>query len=290
MISQQAKLLREALQRDSLDNDYQNKRLEWESAARLVPTPPDVEVRTVVIGGVPCMLHSVSSQFPGDQLVLYIHGGGLVEGSIQTSREWCARLCKACDTTVLSIDYRLAPEHPYPAGLDDVLAVYGALDDAWSGCVVKSIGADSSGCNLLMSALFKLREAEAELPLSLFLLSPSIDLLFTGESHMTNNQTDLLVSNDVLKHYANLYAEGHQLNDPLISPLYGTFEHMPPMHIHVDASEVLLNDATRLKEYAEKAGCSVELIESKGLWHVWPMFGDFPEAHEAITSIAKHIG
>lgn len=289
MISNQAQKIRATLVSDSLDEDYLVRRLDWENAARQVSVPTGIHVRTVVIGGVSCMLHSASSQFPGNEVILYIHGGGLVEGSIHTSREWCARLSKACDLTVVSIDYSLAPEHPYPAALNDVLNVYSALDDAWPACVVKSFGADSSGCSLLLATLFKLRDAESEMPQCLFLLSPSIDFLFSGESVETNKLNDPMVSKAVLEHYAKLYAGENSLNDAMISPLYGNFERIPPMLIQVDADEVLLDDSVRLKALAEQAQCSVELVISEGLWHVWPTFGDFPEAKEATKRIVRHI-
>jgi len=289
MISEQAKKIRDGLVRGSPNQDYQSSRLEWENAAKQVPTPEGVEVKTVVIGGLPCMLHATSSRFPSHELVLYIHGGGLIEGSIHTSREWCARVCKASDTTVLSIDYRLAPEHPFPAALNDVLNVFAALNDTWPGCTVKSVGADSSGCSLLLAALFKLRETNSELPLSVFLVSPSVDFLFSGKSYTSNKLIDPLVSKEVLEQCAALYAGDLSRCDPLISPLYGSFESMPPMQIHVDAGEILLDDAISLKAQAVQDGCYVELIVKEGLWHVWPAFGDFPEANEATDNIARHI-
>jgi len=98
-----------------------------------------------------------------------------------------------------------------------------------------------------------------------------------------------MVSKEVLKHCAKLYAGEHSRSDPLLSPLYGSFKHMPPMHIHVDAGEVLLDDARSLKTHAEQDGCYTDLVVKEGLWHVWPAFGDFPEANEATDRIAKHI-
>lgn len=289
MISKEALRIRGSLQRDSISNDVVANRLAWEESARQIETPKEVGINIMLLAGVQCMSHKAQDEDDTDDLIVYIHGGGLVEGSIETSRHWCSRLAKATRKTVISIDYRLAPEHPYPAGLDDVLAVIHALNKNQPRAVIKSIGADSSGCNLLLGALFQLRKEGSELAQSVFLLSPSIDLTFSGDSFASNKDNDPFVSSDVLELYARYYAGGRDLSSQEISPIFGSFEKLPPMLVLVDSDELLLDDANRLTKRVRESAGFASLIVAQGLWHAWPTWGEFPEAQLALEQLAEHI-
>jgi len=289
LLSQRAQQIRDGLSRDTADGELVAQRLAWERSAQQVATPAGVEITITDFAGVRCMLHTVKNQPTGNEVIAYIHGGGLVEGSIETSREWCARLAKSVKTTVISIDYRLAPEHPYPAALDDVEGVLKALVNSDNNFIVKGIGADSTGGNLLLGALFRLRDKHIRLPDAAFLLSPSIDLSFSGASFTSNVDADPMVSLEELERCAKWYAGDKDRRSKEISPIFGEFHNLPPLLIHVDADELLLDDAKSLAQQVNDAGGLAKLIVGNGLWHVWPTWEDFPEARTATQEIAEHI-
>lgn len=288
MISPSAKAIRDNLHREVLDDTPLTvKRQQWETSAQQIPTPYGVNVNKVRIGGVAC-LQCEPDQLTSNGVIVYCHGGGLVEGSAETYRVWTSRLALHTGCCVISIDYRLAPEHPYPAAIDDVLSVCTSLKIENSSKVF-SIGADSSGCILALLALLKLRGTNANYPSSAFLLSPSIDLTFSSASFQTNATKDLIVSLGVLRQYAKYYAGNRDLNDPDISPLLADIQGIAQTLVMVDDSEILLDDAKRLVDKITRAGGTARLVLSNGLWHVWPAWGDFPESTRALDDIKQHI-
>jgi len=289
MLSQAAKAIRATLVRDALDNrPLTVKRREWEESTRFVPTPEGVSADRVEIGGVACLSCTPDKQL-SDKTIVYCHGGGLVEGSAETFREWTCRLAIHTGCRVVSIDYRLAPEHPFPAAMDDVLSVCHALllDDAYSAGLC--IGADSTGCILALLALLHWRRSRNNDLHGAFFLSPSIDLTFSGTSFSVNAYRDPLVSLDVLKQCAKLYAGKKHLDDPIISPLFADFQSLPPLLVMVDEAEIVLDDATRLVKKATESGGIAKLYISHGLWHVWPTWGEFPESTTALENIRQHL-
>ena len=290
MVSDEALTIKSSLEREELDETpITEKREAWEDYALSVEANSSVSSKTLSLSGVPCMLHTPLEYENSRKLIIYIHGGGLVEGSTITSREWCSRLSLAAGQQVISIGYRLAPEHPYPAALDDVFAVYQAVQRHKDFDLISSIGADSTGSLLALQLLIKLRANNIDLPASCFFLSPSIDLTFSGSSMEKNAEIEPLVSKEVLIHYATLYAGTAQLDSPDISPLFADLAGLPPMHVHVDKDELLLDDSVRLEEQINKSGGKVTVEVSSGLWHVWPTWGDFPEARLATQQIVNHI-
>ncbi len=288
MISPAAKAIRETLVREPLDDTPLNhKREQWEASSRLVPTPTGANVQKVKVGGVACLLCE-PDHLNTNTVIVYFHGGGLVEGSAETFRVWTSRMALHLGCRVVSVDYRLAPEYPYPAALNDVLAVCNALP-AYFDCESWCIGADSTGCILALSAILKLSGSNRIFPSRAFLLSPSIDLSFSSASIKTNAGSDRVVSLDVARHCAKLYAGEHDLRNPDISPLFADFQRIPPMLVLVDDSEILLDDAKRLKQKLIESGGVVDLRVSHGLWHVWPAWGEFPESINALDDIKQHI-
>ena len=288
MISEEAQSIKDTLVRDTLnDTPINEKRQDWEEFAATVKTPGHVKVESLAISDVPCLL----LRPPGcisNSVIVYIHGGGLVEGSVNTSREWCARLALAVDQSVLSIDYPLAPEYPFPAARDDVVSVCKAVS-VETEFVLSSIGADSSGCALALNALLALRDSGHDAPASCFLLSPSIDFAFRGRSMELNATTDLVVASEVLEYYATLYVGNHNPASAEVSSLYADLHGLPRLLIHVDDSEILFDDAVRLEQKIRRQGGVVSLVVTKGLWHVWPTWCDFPEARIAVQQIVDHI-
>jgi len=205
MISPSAKAIRDTLVREVMDDTPLTvKREQWEKSARLIPTPAGVSISNVTVGGVAC-LQCEPDQLYTNSVIVYCHGGGLVEGSAETFRVWASRMALHVGCRAICVDYRLAPENPYPAAINDVLAVCKSLkveNRAERYC----IGADSSGCNLALLAMLKLNDTEEHYPVSAFFLSPSVDFTFSSASIETNAAKDLVVSLDVLKQYANYYA------------------------------------------------------------------------------------
>lgn len=289
MISQSAQQIRDRLIRDVLDETpIALKRKQWEDSARIQPTPSGVDIRYLHLGGVPCLL-CISNKPKSKMTIVYCHGGGLVEGSTETHRSWTCRLALQTGCKVLSVEYRLAPENPYPAALDDVMSVCNALASNIDFADGYCIGADSTGCILGLLALLNLKSGNANKPNCAFLLSPSIDLSFSGASIELNASLDPLVSLDVLKHYSELYAGSRDMRDPNISPLFSELQDIPPLLIMVDDHEILLDDTTRLARRVEKAGGTAKLHVTHGLWHVWPIWGDFPESAIALDLIGQHV-
>lgn len=288
-VSAEAENIRQTLTRDSLaSSSISDKRNAWEAAARSAELPDGVSVSDRFFAGVPCAVHIPIEVAAPRNLIVYLHGGGLVEGSAATAREWCSRLARATRCSVVAIDYSLAPENPYPAAIDEVTSVCTAISDDGAYSLL-SVGGDSTGCILAVAAVLDLRDSGKHMPSSCFLLSPSVDLGFTGDSIDANSTKDLVVSPDVLCHYAELYAGAHSLVSPAISPLFADLRNFPPTLIHVDASELLLDDAIRLESNILEAGGDTRLVVSEGLWHAWPTWGDFPEARIAIQDIVDHI-
>lgn len=289
MISQRAQQLRAELAREVLDETpIALKRIQWEDSAQNQSTPAGVNVNYLPVGGVPCLL-CTPEKLNSKTTIVYCHGGGLVEGSVETHRIWTSRLALHTGCKVISIQYRLAPEHPYPAAVEDVLSVCNALSTSADFSDGFCIGADSTGCVLGLLALLNSKPNTDYKPSCAFFLSPSIDLTFSGATIDTNASLDPLVSVDILRHYAKVYVDDKDTSDPDISPLLAELHNIPPLLIMVDDQEVLFDDAIRLARKVIDAGGIAKLHITQGLWHVWPLWGDFPESTIALNMIDQHI-
>lgn len=222
--------------------------------------------------------------------IYYLHGGGHTIGSIASHRGLISRLSKASGARALAIDYGLAPERPYPAGLDDSLAAYRWLLAQGVEPSTVVIAGDSAGGNLALATLLALKDAGDPLPAATVLLSPWTDLEGTGESMVARKDLDPMITPDPLNGVGQMYANGASLRDPLVSPLYGDLASLPPMLIHVGDHEVLLDDSTRLAERAKAAGVDTNLDVWPEMIHVWQFFAPMlPEATEAIGKIGAFI-
>lgn len=281
--------IRQTLVKDRLDDTpITQKRKAWDEYAKSQPLPADVELSEELVEGRLCLrLHATDSQ--DDSVILYMHGGGLTEGSVYTAQEFTARLAKVTRLPILSVNYRLAPEDPYPAALDDMKAVYRWLLNQGIPPEKIIFGADSSGCNLALATLMALRDEGAPLPAATFLISPSIDLTLSGKSMRTRAMVDPMVSEEVLADCARQYASGYPLSDPLISPLFGDLSGLSNMLIQVGDHEILLNDSTRLHEKIQQVGGQSTLRIWDEMWHVWHYFAKLPEAQEAIIEIRDFL-
>jgi acetyl esterase/lipase len=225
-----------------------------------------------------------------DRATLYLHGGCYGSGSIETHRELMARLSLAASTRVLGLNYRLAPEHPFPAAVEDAAAAYRWLLDAGLDPACIAIAGDSAGGGLALATTIASRDAGLRLPGAVVCLSPWVDLALTGASMATKAGDDPIVSREMLLGWANLYLGGHDSRIPLASPLYANLCGLPPLLIQVGSVEVLLDDAARLAERASTAGVSTTLEVWPEMIHVWHTFAAIlPEGREAIARIGDFV-
>lgn len=289
MPSQESVKIRRTLVKDQLDDTpISQKRKAWDDFAKSVPLPVGVFVSEAVIEERLCLWFRTANTFD-QQVIIYIHGGGLTEGSVYTAQEFTARLALVTQIPVLSVNYRLAPEHPYPAALNDMKLVYHSL--LTGGFQPKQIvfGADSSGCNLALTTLISMRDESIPLPSANFLISPSVDLTLSGDSIRTRAALDPMVSEEVLAHCAKLYAQDHALDSPKVSALFGDLSGLPNTLIQVGDHEILLSDSIRLHENLQQAGGQSTLKIWEEMWHVWHYFPQLPEADKAVNEIKDFL-
>jgi len=282
--------IRKTIVKDELCEDVPlpQKRQLWEEAALKIPLPPSIELKTEHIGKVPC-LWIREKQSLDNYVIVYVHGGGLIEGSAITTRELGARLTKIIQIPVLVVDYRLAPEHPYPAALHDVKTAYKNLLKHRYKPEQIIFGGDSNGGGLALAALIALRDEKESQPSSLFLISPVVDLTFSGESMITRANLDPFTSKEVLIHCAQLYAQGADIHLPFVSPLYADLSELPAMLIQVGDHEILLSDSVRLADKVNHCGSAATLKVWDTMWHVWHSYSDLPEAQQAIEEIRDFL-
>ena len=243
------------------------------------------------------MPHGVPAEFISSpdgnppQVILYLHGGGFVVGSAKTHRRIACDLAVASRTSVLSVDYRLAPEHPYPAALEDAIAAYRwLLNTRQFNASQLAIAGDSAGGNLALSALLSLRRAGEALPASALLISPYCDLTRTSQTIATRAELDPMVSPQLLDTITQWYAPNGNLKNPLLSPLYADLSGLPPLLIHVGATEVLLDDSLQLARQAALANVAVELKVWHNMIHCFHLFAPLlEEGRQAIEEAARFL-
>ncbi len=224
-----------------------------------------------------------------NKIILYFHGGMYLVGSPQAHRQHVIKFVKGCGMNALVIDYRLAPEHPFPSGLEDCLEAYNYLiSQGYKACDIVFAG-DSAGGGLCLSTLLALKERGLPLPAAAAALSPWTDLLLTGKSHQTNKKV-CLAPEGCAENASMMYAGSHDKRNPLISPLYGNPEGLPPLHISAGGNEILMDDSIRFAEKARAAGVEVMLRIDKGMCHCYPVFGDlFRESRLALAEICEFL-
>jgi len=253
------------------------------------PSAGETKCTPVNAGGVPAEWVAAAGA-ADDRVILYLHGGGYVMGSIATHREMVARLSKASGARALVIDYRLAPEHPFPTAVDDATAAYRWLlsQNIKPSRIV--VAGDSAGGGLALATLLALRDAKAPLPAAGVCLSPWVDMEGTGASMTTRAKADPVVQKQGLLGMAQLYLGGKDPKSPLAAPLHADLRGLPPLFIQVGDSETLLDDSTRVAEKAKTAGVKVDLEIWPEMPHVWQLFAPFlPEGQQAIDKIGKYV-
>jgi len=253
------------------------------------PFPKGLRVDEFALDGLRCAAIHPAAEIPG-KVLLYLHGGGYVTGSIAASLMLCVPLSRSLSMHVVVPEYRLAPEHPYPAALDDALKAFRwLLAQGYAGSDIVMAG-DSAGGGLCLSTVLALRDSGEPLPAALLCLSPWTDLSNAGASHTANAGRDVLLCTAMLDRWASCYASGRPLEDPGLSPINGDYHGCPPLCILADRSEILLDDSVNLARRAEAAGVDFSLSLWDGLWHVWPALGDLiPESEAAFSCMRQFL-
>lgn len=225
-----------------------------------------------------------------DRVVVYLHGGGYVMGSVKSHRDMCERYSREAGARVLALDYRLAPEHPFPAALDDSLAAYRWLQREGIRPEHIAIAGDSAGGGLTFATLVSLRDAGEPLPACATPLSPWVEFEGTGESITARADIDPMVRQDLDLKMAKAYLAGGDLRNPLAAPIYAELDGLPPLLIQVGEREILFDDSSRMAEKAERAGVDVTLREWKGQIHVWQIFASrLEEGQAAIEELGAFV-
>ncbi len=250
------------------------------------PLPENVEAVEDELGDVRAF-RVASPDAQRGNVVLHFHGGGYLIGSAKGSLEYASRLAAAVGGTCYTVDYRLAPEHPYPAAIDDAICAYRTLLSR--GIPARSIllSGESAGGGLALALALALRTAGDPLPAGILAVAPFTDLTMSGPSVRAFNGDDPAANRDLLTFMGASYFQGHEPTDPLVSPLYGDLAGLPPLFVTASQGEVLLSDATRLAERAEKAGVDVTLRVVDDSVHVYTIFPFLPETHSTMEEVAS---
>jgi monoterpene epsilon-lactone hydrolase len=266
----------------------EERRATFTPGDRLHPVPDDVLVTDVTAGGVAA--HWLAAPGTDDgRVLLFLHGGGYELGSLRSDGELAARLGRASGMRVLFLEYRLAPEHPFPAAIDDVLAAWRWLrtDQGLSAPSI-AVAGDSAGGGLAVALLVATRDAGEALPAAA-LMSPTVDLTSSGASMTERADQDPISTPAMLRQFASEYLAGADPKTPLASPLFASLAGLPPLLIQVGTADLLLSDSERLAAAAAEAGVDATLEIGDGLPHVYQLLLGTPEAAAATERIGKFL-
>jgi len=265
-----------------------DQRAEMDRLSRFMLMPRGITTQKMSIGDMSALWITPANALPG-RAILHAHGGGFITGSRHTHRALVARIAAACRARALVYDYRLAPEHPHPAALDDTMAAYDWLIDAGFTPEQIVLCGDSAGGALVLLALLKLRDAGAVIPSAAVCLSPVTDLTGSGETMISNAERAVLLKPENLTGTPR-YVGTSDASSGGVSPLFADLHSLPPLLILAGSIEILLSDATRFADKALAAGVAVTLEVWPGMWHDWPVFAPFlPEARDAIRRIGAFV-
>jgi epsilon-lactone hydrolase len=269
--------------------DVEKDRRDIEAMAGMFKTLTPVQYSPIVANDVPA--ESIAPvNVLAERTVLYLHGGAFIAGSPASHRSLAANIASAGNARALLIDYRLAPEHPFPSAVQDTLAAYEWLSDSRVPANHIAIAGDSAGGALTLALLVQLRDQGMPLPALAVCLSPITDLTMSDQSWTANARKDFMLDPKKIRASIKLYLQGTDPRTPLASPWYADLRGLPPLLIQVGSDECLLSDATRLTEKARDAGVPVTLEVWDHMQHEWQFAASFlPEGKQAITSIGEFM-
>jgi acetyl esterase/lipase len=262
--------------------------LRTEDPSRAV-LPEDIQQETMNLGGIEAERLSTQAATP-QSAILYFHGGAWSGGSPQSVRQVTWRLAKLTNVPVYVPVFRLAPEHPYPAGLDDCVQTYHALLEQGISASSIVVAGDSSGGNTALALVHRLRAANMPLPGGVVGISSVTDLTGASPSHKTNAELETILPPDLIEIIRDLYAPGADWTNPFLSPLYGDLTGFPPSFLQAGGDEMLVDDSRRMAAKLQAAGVEVVLDIAPELWHDYVMMADqIPEAQQSLERIAAFI-
>ena len=268
--------------------DLEKHRQSQDHIGELLGNSKEIQYRPVDIDGMDAEWVSVNRAHMKKYVILHCHGGGYSTGSSIYARTLTSKLAAGTSMDVLCFDYRLAPEHPYPAAAEDAMKAWNYLMYLGYGARDVIVAGDSAGGNLALSLTLKLKDEGRMLPRGLALMSPWTDLTKSGKSYQTRSSVDPVLDHEYLDRMIENYAGGMELTNPYISPLFGKLEGLPPVYIQVGDNELLLSDSTQLHKNLVKADVSARIDIYKGMWHVFQM-SPLKNAYDAMNKIAEFI-
>jgi len=270
--------------------DLKKERLDLEKLGDLFKPLRPVQCTQADADGVPAEWIVPGGGTTSGKTVLFLHGGSYTTGSISSYRSLAANICLATGARTLIIDYRLAPEHPFPAAVEDAASAYRWIMQGHADPGKVVIAGDSSGGSLALALAVYLRDRGDMLPAGLVSIAPMTDLLMTGDTWKTNAKSDIVIYPHKEQAFAEMYLSGTDPKNPHASPLYADLRGLPPIFIQVGTPEVLLSDSTRLAERAREAGVKVTVELWENMQHDWHFTASFiPEGREAIARIGEFI-
>jgi acetyl esterase/lipase len=262
----------------------------WHAFANVLWTARGVTVEPTEVAGLTAewLLPECA---PEDRLLLYLHGGAYLMGGCATHRQMVSYIARASGVRTLLPEYRLAPEHPFPAAIDDVVRLYRSLRHGGMAAESIVIAGDSAGGGLAMATLLSLRDAGEPMPAAACLISPWLDLTGEGDSMTERAAHDPWFRPEDMPIIARYYCRDDQVRHPLVSPVFADLEGLPPLFIQVGEDEILLSDSTRIADNIRQAGGQVSLEVWPRMWHVFQAFvHHVPEAREAVGNIGDFVG
>lgn len=248
----------------------------------------DVSIEEIKIADMEAEWIRVNRAHMKKYMILYCHGGGYMTGSKEYARTITSKLAESTSMDVLSFNYRLAPENPFPAAVDDVLKIWNYLMLLGYGARDIIVAGDSAGGNLALTLVIQLKQMERLLPRGLILMSPWTDLTSSGKSHIKKAEVDPILSESYLNQAISVYVEDTAKKNPLVSPLFTNFSGFPPTYIQVGENEILLDDSKRLYDKMAAVNVSVHLDVYPNMWHVFQM-SPFKTAYDAMEKNAEFI-
>lgn len=252
---------------------------------------PGVAQKPGVVGGIPGEW-LIPEGAPEDKAMVYIHGGSWALGGVRQTRTFLAPVAKEMGIAAFHFDYRLMPENPFPAGLDDCEAVWrGMLEDGWKAENLVLAG-ESAGANLTLALLLRMKDHNLPMPKAVCVHSPITFVDTLEGSHTDLLELDIILPEDslIVTDVAELYAPGHDKRDPYLSPLYGDLTGLPPMQIFVGTDELLFDDSIRYYQKLRKSGGEAELVVGDHMCHSWFSFSKtFPEGQEAVQKMSAFL-
>jgi epsilon-lactone hydrolase len=291
MSAEQRQQLDDMLRKAPLDlgGDLAQQRVIFEQMMTAVLLPDDVVTESATLAGVP-VVHISIRDAPSSGVILYFHGGAYAIGTAALAAGLASDVARRAGSRVVSVDYRLAPEHPYPAGIEDAVTAYRGLLDGGTPSTDIVIAGESAGGGIVAATLVALKSSDLPQPAAAYVISPWVDLTLTGASLELKAPVDPALTPGGLRLRSHEYLGTHDPADGAVSPIFADLTGLPPLLIQVGSNEILLDDSTRLAARAAADDVKVTLEVTPGVPHVFPAFaGLLDEADEALESGARFI-